>query len=396
MRGIEGKLGAIRYAREKGIPPLGLCLGLQCMVIEYARNVAGLDGASSAEFEPETPHPVIATMADQLDVVAGERDMGGTMRLGLYPANLAEGSLVRETYGNGYVEERHRHRYEVNNDYRARLEAAGLRFSGTVARRQARRVRRARPRRTPLLRRHAGAPRAALTPDPRPPAVPRAHRGGARTSERDPARAAVDAVGLAAGSRMTIADEERNNPVVNASVAFEGRVWNVRQDDVDLGEAGIHTREYIGHPGAVAIIAVDDSDRVLLVRQYRHPVRQLLWEPPAGLCDIDGEDPLETGRRELWEETGWEAATWDLLVAPYLSPGSSSEQVVVYLARDVRTADGERHVGHGEELGMETAWVPLDEVVDGIVAGRLHNPSLIMGVLTLLHRRSRGELTARA
>ncbi len=131
VRGIEGKLAALRFARERGIPTLGLCLGLQCMVIEYARDVAGLEGAGSAEFDEATPHPVIATMADQRDVVAGERDMGGTMRLGLYPAKLAEGSLVREVYGETYVDERHRHRYEVNNDYRPQLEQAGLWFSGT-------------------------------------------------------------------------------------------------------------------------------------------------------------------------------------------------------------------------------------------------------------------------
>ncbi|HEU4676112.1 MAG TPA: CTP synthase [Motilibacteraceae bacterium] len=131
VRGIEGKLGALRYAREQRIPTLGLCLGLQCMVIEYARNVAGLEGAGSAEFDETTPFPVIATMADQRDVVAGERDMGGTMRLGLYPAKLAEGSVVREVYGEPYVEERHRHRYEVNNAFRGQLEQAGLLFSGT-------------------------------------------------------------------------------------------------------------------------------------------------------------------------------------------------------------------------------------------------------------------------
>jgi CTP synthase len=131
VRGIEGKLGAVRHARERGIPTLGLCLGLQCMVIEAARNLAGLDGAGSAEFDPATPHPVISTMADQRQVVAGERDMGGTMRLGSYPAKLLEGSLVRDAYGEPYVQERHRHRYEVNNDYRRQLEQAGVVFSGT-------------------------------------------------------------------------------------------------------------------------------------------------------------------------------------------------------------------------------------------------------------------------
>jgi CTP synthase len=130
VRGIEGKIGAVRYARENGIPLLGLCLGLQCMAIEVARDLAGLDGANSAEFDATAPHPVIATMAGQEDVVAGERDMGGTMRLGLYPAVLAEGSLVRELYGTDMVEERHRHRYEVNNSYRDILERAGLVCSG--------------------------------------------------------------------------------------------------------------------------------------------------------------------------------------------------------------------------------------------------------------------------
>ena len=130
VRGIEGKIGAVTHARTHKIPLLGLCLGLQCVAIEVARNLAGLAGANSTEFDPDTPYPVIATMADQEDVVAGERDMGGTMRLGLYPAVLAEGSLVRELYGSEVVEERHRHRYEVNNAYRDRLEAAGLRCSG--------------------------------------------------------------------------------------------------------------------------------------------------------------------------------------------------------------------------------------------------------------------------
>nr|WP_235833759.1 CTP synthase [Aeromicrobium chenweiae] len=131
IRGIEGKLGALTYAREHGIPVLGLCLGLQCMVIEYARNVAGIADASSSEFDPKTPNPVIATMAEQLAIVDGEGDLGGTMRLGSYPAALKEGSIVAEVYGADKIEERHRHRYEVNNAYRAQLEKAGLVFSGT-------------------------------------------------------------------------------------------------------------------------------------------------------------------------------------------------------------------------------------------------------------------------
>ncbi|GAA2915828.1 CTP synthase [Microbacterium keratanolyticum] len=129
VRGIEGKLGALTFAREQGIPTLGICLGLQAMVIEYARNVAGIDGASSTEFDPETPAPVISTMAEQIEILDGG-DLGGTMRLGLYKAALAEGSLANEVYGATESFERHRHRYEVNNTYRDRLAEAGLVFSG--------------------------------------------------------------------------------------------------------------------------------------------------------------------------------------------------------------------------------------------------------------------------
>ncbi|MBN9176924.1 MAG: CTP synthase [Microbacterium sp.] len=129
IRGIEGKLGALRFAREQGIPTLGICLGLQCIVIEYARNVAGIVDASSSEFDPDTAHPVIATMAEQVDII-DHGDMGGTMRLGLYEAELAEGSLAAEVYGANRASERHRHRYEVNNRYRDQIAEAGLWFSG--------------------------------------------------------------------------------------------------------------------------------------------------------------------------------------------------------------------------------------------------------------------------
>lgn len=130
VRGIEGKLGALKFTREHGIPTLGLCLGLQCMVIEYARNKAGLEGASSTEFDPEAKFPVIATMAEQVDILAAG-DMGGTMRLGTYTAALKEGSIVAGVYGGNTSEERHRHRYEVNNAFRDQISAAGLVFSGT-------------------------------------------------------------------------------------------------------------------------------------------------------------------------------------------------------------------------------------------------------------------------
>ncbi len=131
IRGVEGKLGALRYAREHRIPTLGLCLGLQCMVIEAARNLAGIDAAASSEFDPNSPDPVIATMAEQVDIVDGGGDLGGSMRLGSYPAVLREGSIAASAYGTTEVTERHRHRYEVNNAYRDRLEEAGLVVSGT-------------------------------------------------------------------------------------------------------------------------------------------------------------------------------------------------------------------------------------------------------------------------
>jgi CTP synthase len=130
VRGIEGKLGALKYAREKKIPTLGLCLGLQCMVIEAARNLGNIALANSAEFDPESKDPVISTMQSQEDIVAGKGDMGGTMRLGLYPAVLATGSVVADVYGSTEIQERHRHRYEVNNKYRDQLSATGLVFSG--------------------------------------------------------------------------------------------------------------------------------------------------------------------------------------------------------------------------------------------------------------------------
>jgi CTP synthase len=130
-RGVDGKVAAITYGRENRIPLLGLCLGLQCVVIEAARNLAGLPEANSTEFDAAAQHPVISTMAEQLEIVDGKGDLGGTMRLGLYPAKLAEGSIVRGVYGGEqYVEERHRHRYEVNNAYRGELEKTGLVFSG--------------------------------------------------------------------------------------------------------------------------------------------------------------------------------------------------------------------------------------------------------------------------
>ena len=130
VRGIEGKVGALKFARENKIPSLGLCLGLQCMVIEVARNLAGLKDANSAEFDEATSNPVISTMSDQVEIVAGHGQMGGSMRLGLYKADLLQGSVVAGVYGKSKISERHRHRYEVNNKYRDQILKTGLVFSG--------------------------------------------------------------------------------------------------------------------------------------------------------------------------------------------------------------------------------------------------------------------------
>lgn len=131
VRGIDGKIGALRWAREGKVPTLGICLGMQSMVMEYARNIIGLEGASSSEFDPQTKYPVIATMEEQQEFVEGAGDLGGTMRLGAYDAVLAEGSVAAQVYGTTEVSERHRHRYEVNNSYRDQLTEAGLVISGT-------------------------------------------------------------------------------------------------------------------------------------------------------------------------------------------------------------------------------------------------------------------------
>jgi len=179
IRGIEGKLGAIRYAREQQIPTLGLCLGLQCMVIEYARNVAGLTDASSTEFDPETPNPVIATMAEQIDVLAGG-DMGGTMRLGMFEAKLQPGSLVSDIYESEQISERHRHRYEVNNSYRSQIAEAGLVFSGTSPDGNLVEFVELSKTGASILCCHSGAPRVPLQARPSSPAFQGSNRGRAQ------------------------------------------------------------------------------------------------------------------------------------------------------------------------------------------------------------------------
>jgi ADP-ribose pyrophosphatase len=168
------------------------------------------------------------------------------------------------------------------------------------------------------------------------------------------------------------------------------RVIDVRSDVVVLPDGSTATRDVVVHPGAVGIIALDDDGQVLLVQQYRHTVRHLLWEPPAGLLDEPGEDPLLAAQRELFEEAHQRAERWDVLVDGFTSPGMTDEAIRIYLARDVRPADEPRYEATDEERDMPVRWVPLDEAVAGVLAGRLHNPMAVMGLLAAARARDTG------
>lgn len=170
--------------------------------------------------------------------------------------------------------------------------------------------------------------------------------------------------------------------VVSSTPRFHGRVWDVRTDVVDLGDGQQVERDVVRHPGAVGIVAVDEDLRVLLVHQYRHPVSALLWEPPAGLLDIAGEDPLDAAGRELFEEASYRASQWSVLLDVFATPGGSSESVRLYLARGLTpVAEADRHVGEGEERGMPTRWAALAKVRAAVLAGELHSPLCVMGIL---------------
>jgi ADP-ribose pyrophosphatase len=188
-----------------------------------------------------------------------------------------------------------------------------------------------------------------------------------------------------------VADERADLGVRASERVFDGLVWDVRRDHVDLGAGQTVTRGVIAHPGAVGVIVLDDDDRVLLLRQYRHPARSYLWEPPAGLLDVPGEDAWEAARRELMEEAHLRAGQWWTLADFYLTPGASEEAFRCFLARDVtEVPHDDRHEGHGEERDMPTVWLPLDEARDLVLAGRLHNPSAVVGVLAACAARDTG------
>ena len=186
-----------------------------------------------------------------------------------------------------------------------------------------------------------------------------------------------------------VADQvDDSMPVLERTPVFEGRVWSVVRDRVKFGDHE-SVRDVLIHPGAVAIIAVDQDDRVLLIRQYRHPVAMYLFEPPAGLLDIAGEPPLETAKRELAEEAGVRAETWNVLVDLFNSPGGSSEAIRVYLARNLSALPGGRPLtGEAEEAHLPQAWVPLTKAVELVLSGAIGSPSGVAGILALAALRN--------
>jgi len=179
-------------------------------------------------------------------------------------------------------------------------------------------------------------------------------------------------------------------PVLDRQEMFHGKVVSLVSDTVAIGDTE-SVRDVVIHPGAVAVIAVDDDDRVLLVRQYRHPVAMYLFEPPAGLLDVAGEPALATAKRELAEEAGVVADTWHTLVDMFNSPGGSTEAIRVYLASDLRALPGGRpHTGEAEEAHLPQAWVPVDHAVELVLDGAIGSPAGVAGILALAAVRSRG------
>ncbi|MEV6327192.1 NUDIX hydrolase [Streptomyces sp. NPDC051909] len=193
---------------------------------------------------------------------------------------------------------------------------------------------------------------------------------------------------------MQVQDTPEEWRVTATTTPFTGKKTSVRTDEVVMPDGSVARRDYQVHPGSVAVVALDEQDRVLLLKQYRHPVRQKLWEIPAGLLDVPGENPLHAAQRELYEEAHVKAGDWRVLTDVYTTPGGCDEAVRIFLARDLAEAEGERYEVSEEEADMEFARVPLDELVRGVLAGELHNNCLVVGVLSLLAARTADGLDA--
>ncbi|MBG6217989.1 ADP-ribose pyrophosphatase [Arthrobacter sp. CAN_A6] len=187
-------------------------------------------------------------------------------------------------------------------------------------------------------------------------------------------------------------DEQSPRRLHTSAAVYQGRIWDVVRDEFSLTEGGERiARDYIRHPGAVAVLVLNEKDQVLLIRQYRHPVRMLLWEIPAGLLDEEGEDFLDAAARELAEEADLTATRWNVLIDLFLSPGSSSEALRVYLARGIGPVpEHELHLRTHEEAEIEPLWVDLDDAVAAVLEGRIHSPSAAAAVLAARVARERG------
>ncbi|MFJ8084333.1 NUDIX domain-containing protein [Streptomyces sp. NPDC096205] len=193
---------------------------------------------------------------------------------------------------------------------------------------------------------------------------------------------------------MTIKDTPAEWEIRGSETPFRGNKTSVRTDEVVMPDGTVVRRDYQVHPGSVAVLALDEQDRVVVLRQYRHPVRQKLWEIPAGLLDVPGENPLHAAQRELYEEAHVKAETWRVLADVYTTPGGCDEAVRIFLARDLSEAEGERFEAEHEEIDLELDRVPLAELVRGVLAGELHNNCLVVGVLSLVAARQGEGLDA--
>ncbi len=201
-----------------------------------------------------------------------------------------------------------------------------------------------------------------------------------------------------ADAAAPISDAAECWPVLSSALGYQGSVFTVRTDVVAMADDETAERDVVEHPGAVAVLAIDTEHRALMIRQYRHPVRRLLWELPAGLRDVEGEPPLTTAIRELLEETGYRASGWHTLVDFFTSPGMSNERIRIFLARgltEVPTSERNFSPRH-EEASLQLAWVPLEHAVGGILAGQLHNPTAVVGILAAYAARSDGFAALRS
>ena len=189
-----------------------------------------------------------------------------------------------------------------------------------------------------------------------------------------------------------VSDEPSPRRLLSSEKVYEGRIWDVVSDSLQLNEDGdALTRDYIDHPGAVAVLPMNDDGEILLIKQYRHPVGMALWEIPAGLLDVEGEDFVAGAARELAEEADLVAAEWNVLADFFNSPGSSSEAIRIYLARGLSDVPGhELHVRTDEEAEIELHWLPLDAAVSAVLEGRLHNPSAVVGILAAAAAKADG------